>query len=413
MKSGASTYEAFSIAIASLRSAKLRSFLTLLGIILSTTTLIAVMAVIHGMDVYVAEKIADLGADSFVVTRFAFFGDFEPKKYLELMRRNPELRQDEFEFLKQRTTLVREICIRSSTQADVSVGNQRLEDVGITGGSANMNILQNVQTESGRYFSESENLNHRSVAFIGADLKEKFFANVDPVGKTIDIAGRPFTVVGVAKKMGSVFGQSQDNFADVPVYTFFKMFGSRRWISFTCQALDQQHFQQAMDEVRSLLRAYRGLPPGREDNFTVFNSESIMGAWDRLTGAIAATAMAVVSVFMVVGGVVIMNIMLAVVTERTNEIGVRKSLGARRSDILRQFLVESAVLSGAGGLAGVLIAWAVAVLVRTLTPVPMELPVSSIVVGVGLSATVGLFFGIYPAQKASKLDPIEALRAEK
>jgi len=168
-----------------------------------------------------------------------------------------------------------------------------------------------------------------------------------------------------------------------------------------------------MDEVRALMRAYRHVAPGKEDNFMVFNSDSIMGAWESLTGAIAATAVAVVSVFMVVGGVVIMNIMLAVVTERTQEIGVRKSLGARRSDILRQFLIESAVLSGSGGLLGVLIAWAIAMIVRAATPVPMELPLSSVLVGVGLSATVGLFFGIYPAQKAAKLDPIEALRAEK
>jgi putative ABC transport system permease protein len=413
MKSGASTLEAFSIALASLRSAKLRSFLTLLGIILSTTTLIAVMAVIHGMNVYVAEKIADLGADGFVVTRFAFFGDFEPKKFLELQRKNPQLSADEFEFLKQRTTMVKEIAMRSNTQVDLAYENLRMEDVGVTGGSANLNTLTNIQTETGRYFTEAESANHKQVAFIGADVKEKFFPTTDPVGKVIQVAGRPFVVTGVAKKMGSVFGQSQDNFIHIPIYTFFKMYGARRWISFACSAMDHAHFQQAMDEVRTLLRAYRHLPPGREDNFTVFNSDSIMGAWEKLTGAIAATAVAVVSVFMVVGGVVIMNIMLAVVTERTQEIGVRKSLGARKGDILRQFLIEAAVLSGCGGLIGVSIAWVVALLVRNFTPVPMELPLSSVVIGVGLSSAVGLFFGIYPAQQAAKLDPIEALRAEK
>ena len=179
------------------------------------------------------------------------------------------------------------------------------------------------------------------------------------------------------------------------------------------QAIDQEHLDQAMEEVRVLMRAHRHLPPGQGDNFMILTSESIMRLWDTITQAIAATAMAVVSVFMVVGGVVIMNIMLAVVTERTHEIGIRKSLGARKVDILRQFLVEAAVLSGCGGLIGVAIAWAIAVLVRTATPVPMELPRTAIFVGVGLSATVGLFFGIYPAQKAAKLDPIEALRAEK
>lgn len=413
MKSLASVSEAFLIAAANLRSAKLRSFLTLLGIILSTTTLIAVMALIHGMDVYVATKIADLGADGFVVVRFAFLGDWDPKKFLELQRRNPELKPEEFEFLKQRSTLLRAVGMSTQRQADVTYGGQRMEDVGITGGTANLNTLNNIQVESGRYLSDGDVQSRRAVAFIGADLRDKFFLGVDPVGKVIDIQGKPYEVIGVARRVGSVFGQSQDNFVHMPIYTLFKAFGARRWLSFSCQAVDHARFQQAMDEVKVLMRAYRHVGPGKEDNFMLLNSQSIMGAWERLTGAIAATAMAVVSVFMVVGGVVIMNIMLAVVSERTQEIGVRKSLGARRSDILWQFLIESAVLAGFGGLAGVAIAWGLAVAVRNFTPVPMDLPLSSVLVGVGLSAAVGLFFGIYPAQRASKLDPIEALRAEK
>ena len=413
MTAGASVFEAFAIALASLRSSKLRSFLTLLGIILSTTTLIAVMSVIHGMDKYVAEKIADLGADGFVVVRFAFLGDFDPKKFLEFQRKNPELKPAEFEFLKQRSTLLKEIGMQGDRNADVIYNGTRLEDVDVAGGTANLNVLNNVQTDSGRYFTEGENQSHRMVAFIGADVKEKFFEGVDPVGKVLTINGLQYQVVGVAKRIGSVFGQSQDNFVHIPIYTFFKAFGARKSVNFTIQAIDHAHFLQAMDETRSLLRAYRHIAPGAGDNFMLLSSDSIMGAWDKLTGAIAATAVAVVSVFMVVGGVVIMNIMLAVVTERTQEIGVRKSLGARRSDILWQFLIESAVLSGCGGLIGVTIAWVVAVIVRLATPVPMELPLSSVLIAVGLSASVGLFFGIYPAQKASKLDPIEALRAEK
>lgn len=413
MSSRASYYEAANIALQSLRAAKLRSFLTLLGIILSTTTLIAVMGIIHGMNVYVAEKIADMGAGGFTVVRFAFFGDFEPKKFLELLRKNPELSIAEYEFLRQRATLLKEIGVRANTQAPVEHASKRLEDVRIVGGTYNLNTLTNMQTQFGRYFTEAEDSNRRQVAFIGADLQEEFFPNVDPVGKTIRVAGRPFDVVGVAKRNGSVFGQSQDNFVHIPAQTFFKMYGSRRWISYACLSRDQNQIHQAMDEIRALLRARRHLPPGREDNFTVFASDSIMNMWDRLTGAIAATAMGVVSVFMVVGGVVIMNIMLAVVTERTVEIGLRKSLGARRSDILRQFLVESSVLSACGGLLGVLIAWLIALAVRSFTPVPMQLPVSSVIVGVGLSSVVGLFFGIYPARQAARLDPIEALRAEK
>ena len=204
-----------------------------------------------------------------------------------------------------------------------------------------------------------------------------------------------------------------DNFVMIPIESYFKTYGSRSGIRLVAKAIDQAHLAQAQDEVRVLLRSFRHLGPAQDDNFSIFASETIVSLWERLTAAIAGMAVGIVSVFMVVGGIVIMNIMLAVVTERTHEIGIRKSLGARRRDILNQYLVESSVLSAAGGLVGVGAAWVVAVLVRSLTSVPMALPWSSVVIGVGLSATVGLFFGIYPARRASKLDPIEALRVEK
>ena len=413
MNSRASIAESFKLAVDSLRGSKLRSFLTLLGIILSTTTLIAVMAIIHGMNVYVEEKIADMGAGGFVVVRFAFLGDWDPKKFLEFLKKNPELNVEEYEFLKDQTKLIKEIGMDGETNAKVTFKALHEDSADLHGGTENNALLQNVNVATGRYFTQGEDENRRQVAFLGVDLKEKLFPDSDPIGKTVEIEGRPFEVIGVAKRIGNVFGQSQDNFVHIPIESFFKMYGSRRWISYNMQAIDQEHLDQAMEEVRVLMRAHRHLPPGQSDNFMILTSESIMRLWDTITQAIAATAMAVVSVFMVVGGVVIMNIMLAVVTERTHEIGIRKSLGARKVDILRQFLVEAAVLSGCGGLIGVAIAWAIAVLVRTATPVPMELPRTAIFVGVGLSATVGLFFGIYPAQKAAKLDPIEALRAEK
>ena len=244
------------------------------------------------------------------------------------------------------------------------------------------------------------------------DVKNSLFSDADAVGKTIKIEGLPFTVVGVAVPKGSVFGQSQDGFVGIPVETYFQIYGSRQGISYAGRALDQTVLEQAKDEVRTLLRARRHLRPNQDDTFSILSSDSLVGAWDRLTGAIAATAVAVVSVFMVVGGVVIMNIMLAAVSERTHEIGIRKSVGARRQDILNQFLVESSMLAGIGGLFGVVLSWLIALLVRTLTPVPMQIPISAVVIGVALSVVVGLFFGVYPAQRASKLDPIEALRVE-
>jgi putative ABC transport system permease protein len=251
------------------------------------------------------------------------------------------------------------------------------------------------------------------VVFIGSDIQERFFVGVDPIGKILQVNRLPFTVIGVGKKQGSIFGQSRDNYVIVPVETLFKTYGARRSIGFYGLAVDREHMVQAQDEVRMLLRAFRGLGPKDEDNFSIFSSDSIIAMWNQLTSVIAATAVTVVSVFMIVGGVVIMNIMLAVVTERTHEIGIRKAVGARQGDILNQFLVESSLLAATGGLMGVLLAWVVAVAVRNYTPVPMALPYSAVAVGVGLSTAVGLFFGIYPARRAALLDPIEALRAEK
>ena len=413
MTGTASFYEAVTVAAASLRASKLRSFLTLLGIILATTTLIAVMSIIHGMDVYIATQVSDMGADGFRIRRVVMIGERDVRKYLLLQKRNPEMSREEFDFLRANVTLVREIGMEGFWGTTVKRGDLISEGVEVSGVTPNMAVINNVQAAGGRYISESDLARHRNVVFLGADIKEKFFPNVDPVGKTLDVRGVPFEVIGVAKPLGSVFGQSRDEFITIPVTTYFKMFNSRRGLGYNALALDRARLEQAQDEVRSLLRAYRHLRPGQEDNFGMFSSASLVNLWDRITGAIAATAVAVVSIFMVVGGVVIMNIMLAVVTERTHEIGIRKAVGARQQDILNQFLVESAMLAGAGGLIGVVIAWAVGLLVRSLFSVPMAMPASAVVAGVGLSAVVGLFFGIYPARRAARLDPIEALRHEK
>jgi putative ABC transport system permease protein len=412
MNSHASFWEAVKGALHSLRGSKLRSFLTLLGIILATTTLIAVMSVISGMDVYIAKNVSSMGADGYSVQRIVMMG-FDPKKYMEMLRRNPQLSREEYEFLRQRLTMTKEIGISAGRGVTVHRGTEVAENVGLQGASPNIAVINNIEAEEGRFLSEIENDRHMNVAFIGHDLKDKFFAGASPVGQTITAEGVVFEIVGVAKAKGSIFGQSQDNFLIVPINTYFKIWGARNGMSFAATALDHDHLSQAQEEARMLLRSFRHLRPKEDDTFSMLTSDALLDFWNQLTGAIAATAVAVVSVFLVVGGVVIMNIMLAVVTERTHEIGIRKSVGARKRDILNQFLVESAVLSASGGIIGVIIAWVVAVLVRTFTPVPMSVPVTAVVVGVSLSAVVGLFFGIYPAHTASQLDPIEALRAEK
>ena len=412
MSSRASLYEAAAVALNSLRGSKLRSFLTLVGIILATTTLIAVMSIINGMNQYIAKEVSDMGVDGFRIRRIVMIGKFDAKKYLEMEKKHPEMSREEYEFIRSRATLIREIGLEAGRGATVKYESKSMDWVGCTGVTANMGAISNIQIANGRFISENDDARRLSVAVIGNDVKNEFFPDKDPLGKVITVEGRPFEVIGVAKALGSVFGQSRDGFVMIPVETWMKMFGSRKGLGYNMLAINQANMMQAQDEVRSLLRAYRHLRPNREDNFGIVASDSLMSAWESLTGTIAATAVAIVSVFLVVGGVVIMNIMLAVVTERTREIGIRKSVGARPSDILNQFLVESSTLSAVGGLIGVTIAWSITVIVRNATPVPMQVPISAIVVGVGLSTVVGLFFGIYPARRAAKLDPIEALRHE-
>jgi len=412
MNSHASFWEAVVGAVQSLRSSKLRSFLTLLGIILATTTLIAVMSVISGMDVVIAKNVSDMGADGYRITRL-FFAGTDLKKFIEMQRRNPVLTVEEYEFLKSHATLTSELGIAASRSVTINKGKERAEGVELDGATPNMAVIGSYEVEEGRYFSETENDRHMNVAFVGHDIEAKFLGQGDPLGQTIELEGIPFEVVGVAKAKGSIFGMSQDNFVIIPVEAYFKTWGSRQGMDYAGIAIDHEHLIQAQEEVHMLLRAFRHLKPKDDDNFAIVTSDSLLNLWNQLTGAISATAIGVVSVFMVVGGVVIMNIMLAVVTERTHEIGIRKSVGARNQDILNLFLVESSMLATIGGGVGVTIAWVLAVLVRSLTPVPMSVPFMAVLIGVTVSAAVGLFFGIYPAQRAAKLDPIAALRLEK
>jgi len=313
----ASFWEAGRIAVDSLNKNKLRSFLTLLGIILATTTLISVMALIHGMNLYIATKVSDMGSDGFRVVRMAWFGTRDPKKRRLMSKRNPQIRPEEYDFIAEKATLLRGLGMMAERNGRVSFqGKSTDSSISIQGVTANIPALNNVQVDEGREISPTEVQRHAPVVFIGSDIRKRFLEGRDPIGKTIQVDGVPFEVIGVAKSLGSVFGQSQDNFVMMPIDSYFKMYGTQKGLDLIAKAADQQHLNQAKDEVTMLLRAFRHLHPDQEDTFGIMTSDSFVNLWQRLTAAIAATAVGIVSVFMVVGGIVIMNLMLASVLVR-------------------------------------------------------------------------------------------------
>ena len=402
--------ETLRLALESLRVHKLRSFLTLLGVILAVTTLVAVMSVVAGLNLYVADRVANLGANAYVIDRFGIITSED--EWIKAQKR-PLLGQEEYLRLKDTMKLATKIGAAENTTTDIRAGNDLLQDSNILGTSPEYAEIRSINVASGRALTEADEMHRSAVCFLGADVAKKFFFNVDPIGKTIRAGTHSYEVVGVAEAIGSAFGQSQDNFVLIPLGTYLKEWHTQRSsMTLFVQAPNAELIQASEDEARMLLRAWRHLPYNAPDSFGILGSDSIMALWKQLTGNLAFMATALVSVFLVVGGIVIMNIMLASVTERTREIGIRRSLGARRKHILLQFMTESAVLAATGGLIGVAFALLIVFLIRNLTSFPMATPVSAVIVSLVVSTAVGLFFGIYPATRAAKLDPIEALRAD-
>jgi putative ABC transport system permease protein len=402
--------ETFKLALDALRAHKLRSFLTLLGVILAVTTLIFVMSVISGLDFYVADRVANLGANVFIVDRFGIITSQD--QYVKAQRR-PLITYDDYERLRDSMKLARAVAAEEDHFVQVKSGNQVMENTQMMGATPNFADVRNLNVAEGRFITPADDEHRSEVAFIGPDLVQKFFPNVDPIGKTLRIQTHTYEVIGVAAPLGSAFGQSQDNYMVLPLQTWRKGWHTNNdWIAIFVQAPDQEMMEASEDEARMYFRAWRHLKGNEEDNFAILASDSIMKLWHDLTGNLATVAMALVSVFLVVGGIVIMNIMLASVTERTREIGLRRSLGARKNHILLQFLMESAVLATVGGLIGIFVAYAAVFLIETVFSFPMKTPFGAVILSLCLATAVGLFFGIFPAMRAAKLDPIEALRAE-
>jgi putative ABC transport system permease protein len=403
--------EAFFIAIEELRNHKLRSFLTLLGIVIATTTLIVVMSVVNGMNLYIATKIANLGTNTFVLHQFKWAQGYD--EYLKALRRNKPIRLEDYEYLRENLAGYEAMSALAQIEPgpEARYHGQRIDEVTFIGITPSHVDIGREKVEYGRYINDQDDLHSSRVCFVGQDIVDKLFPSVDPLGKELLVAGRSFRVIGVAQKVGSAFGVSEDNFVFIPLNTFRGLFMGRPDLIVFIKASDSRRMLELEDEVRVLMRARRHLAYHDDDNFGINASETLMSAWQNLTGTIFSVTIGVVAVFMVVGGIVIMNIMLATVTERTHEIGIRKSLGARRSDIMRQFVIEAAALACLGGVVGVILSYGIAELINLVFTA--SVPVSAVVVGVGLSTLVGLFFGIYPARRAASLDPIEALRAEK
>jgi len=402
--------EPVGVALETLRVNKLRSFLMLLGIILSVATLIVVVALISGVNEYIATKVANLGSNAFTVMRFPILTEME--EMVKATRRNKIITWEDYEALRDNLKLPKRVGAELWNNGKVKAGTLSVEDTSIRGVTASMEEIDPKDPTDGRYITEADEKSHAMVTMIGSELAEKLFPGVDPVGHEVMIDGRPFIVVGVAKPIGSVLGQSRDNFAYIPIETYIKIYGAYQGIWINVQTIGPEWMERTQDETRVLMRARRHLKPGETDSFGIVDSATLMDLWKQLTGVIAMAMVGVVSVFLVIGGVVIMNVMLATVTERTREIGIRKALGASRSDIMLQFLIEACVMSAMGGAIGVLAAYAISGLVRATTSVPMHVPISAVIAAELISAIVGIFFGVYPARKAAMLEPIEALRTE-
>jgi putative ABC transport system permease protein len=403
-------FETLKLAMDSLRAHKLRSFLTLLGVILAVATLVSVMSVIAGLNKYIADKVADLGANVFVIDRFGIITSMDA---FTKAQKRPLITVEEFERFRDTNQLAKQVAGYDRQNALTRSGDLVLENTQVIGVSSNYAEIENLNIAEGRFITPADEEHRSEVAFLGADLAEKFFPNVDPIGKTVRAETHTYEVIGVGTRIGSALGRSKDNYMLLPLSTYLKGWHKPNdSLAVFVQAPNAESMQSAEEEARMLFRAWRHIPYSGQDNFAILGSDSIMAVWHQLTGNLAFVAMALVSVFLVVGGIVIMNIMLASVTERTREIGLRRSLGARKQHILLQFLTESALLAAVGGLIGISVAVVIVVFVKTAFSFPMDMPISAVILSLILATAVGLFFGIFPAMRAAKLDPIEALRAE-
>lgn len=402
-------FEAIRIAAESLRVNRLRSILTLLGIVIGVMTVITVVAFISGLNGFVADEIFNLGADVFVVSRTPDI--IIDRDELDQIRRRKNILIEDVDAIREVCTRCQAVGGQLTSAAQVKYGRE-FTGTQVRGRTPEVAGIMAEELESGRPISPYDVSQARRVAVIGADVAEILFPLVDPIGRRFMINNREFEVVGVGAGVGSLMGQSRDTWVDIPITSFQRMWGSRQSVRVMARADSEDSIELAADQARTILRVRRHVRYRDDDDFALFTNDTFLALWENISQTFFAVTIAISSISLVVGGIVVMNIMLVSVTERTREIGIRKAVGARRSDVMVQFLIESALLALTGGIIGVLLAAAIATGLSELTGFPAAIRLWSVLLGLGVSTCVGLFFGIWPAQKAASLDPIVALRHE-
>jgi len=403
-------FESIKLALGSIWANKLRSLLTLLGNIVAVSSIITVVSLIQGMNATVSGAVmSDLGADTFTIDRT---GMTTSEEQLERARNNPRITLDEAVAIKRFSDRIESVMAQANSSAPITYGNEEIESVRIQGVSGDYANFSMFDAERGRVLSFTEVQRHRPVVVLGWEVADRLFGTTDPLDKIVRLRGVHFRVVGVSEKKGAIFGNSMDSFAVVPLGAFHKLFGSRQSLQIMVKPRDASLVQTAKDDARIALRIKRRLEPAEPDNFGIVSSDSVLDIYNQATAGIFAVLVGVVALSLVVGGIVIMNIMLMVVSERTREIGLRKALGAKRRDIMSQVLTESITLSITGGIVGVALGAMAAAAIAATTPLPATVQPWSVAIGIFITGFVGLFFGWYPARRAAMLDPIEALRRE-